>query len=146
MYDPNSIPTISALKQQAAALREELRLSSTHIAHSRSLELLSHKYGFKDWNCLSAAAKSAPLKCPVTVGDYVSGFYLGQPFNAHVKSVKGTAYPDRFQVSFHFTEPVDVVTFESFSSFRQRVSCTLNHEGVTYEKISNGTPHLRLNQ
>jgi len=143
---PNiSIPNISVLKKQAALLRAEKNLPAHPISHSRALELLSHKYGFKDWNCLRAAAKASVKKCPVSIGEQVSGLYLGQPFKAHVKSISEIAISNRFRVSFHFSDPVDVVTFESFSSFRQRVTCTVNHEGVTDEKTSNGKPQLQLN-
>jgi hypothetical protein len=37
-----------------------------------------------------------------------------------------------------------VSTFDSFSVFRQRVSCTVDETGRTVEKTSNGRPHLEL--
>ncbi len=43
-----------------------------------------------------------------------------------------------------FDEPVDVVTFESFSAFRQRVTATVDETGRTIEKTSNGRPQLEL--
>ncbi|MBL4739640.1 MAG: hypothetical protein JKY12_01520 [Sneathiella sp.] len=145
MSNPNSIPPASELKKQAADLRAEKSLSEHPISHSRALELLSHKYGFKDWNCLRAASVALIRKCPVSIGEKVTGLYLGQPFKALVKSINDTGLSDRFRVSFHFDEPIDVVTFESFSSFRQRVSCTVNQDGITDEKTSNGRPQLQLN-
>ena len=48
------------------------------------------------------------------------------------------------RVTIRFDEPVDVVTFDSFSSFRQRVSCTLNEDFTTTERTSNGQPNMRL--
>ena len=48
------------------------------------------------------------------------------------------------RVTIRFDEPVDVVTFDSFSSFRQRVSCTLNKDFTTTERTSNGQPNMRL--
>ncbi|MEH6403216.1 MAG: glyoxalase superfamily protein [Sneathiella sp.] len=145
MSNPNSIPEISVLKQQAADLRAEKKQSEQPISHSRALELLAHKYGFKDWNCLRAAAEAPGKKCPVSIGQRVTGLYLGQPFEALTKSIAETGAPGRFRVSFHFDEPMDVVTFDSFSNFRQRISCTMNHKGITDEETSDGTPHLQLN-
>ena len=47
-------------------------------------------------------------------------------------------------MTLHFDEPVDVVTFDSFSAFRQRVNCTVDETGRTAETTSNGRPHLEL--
>ena len=49
-------------------------------------------------------------------------------------------------LTLHFDEPVDVVTFDSFSAFRQRVSCTLDEDLVAPAKLSDGTPHMRIEQ
>ncbi len=49
-----------------------------------------------------------------------------------------------FRVTLHFDQPVDVVTFEGLSNFRQRVSGLISREGVSAEKTSNGKPHLVL--
>ena len=50
----------------------------------------------------------------------------------------------RLRTTLHFDEPVDVVSVESFSSFRQRVTCTLTPDGRTPQKTSNGEPQLVL--
>ena len=42
-------------------------------------------------------------------------------------------------------DPVDVVTFDSFSAFRQRVTATIDEHGVSPSKTSNGRPHMVLN-
>ncbi len=37
-----------------------------------------------------------------------------------------------------------MVTFDSFSFFRKRVTATLDSSGVTAARTSNGEPHMRL--
>ena len=79
------------------------------------------------------------------LGSRVRGHYLGQPFDAKVLGVQAlTAQPGHYRLTLHFDEPVDVVTFESFSAFRQRVNCTVDETGRTAAKTSNGRPHLEL--
>ena len=50
--------------------------------------------------------------------------------------------PDHLRIVLQFDEPVDVVTFESFSAYRSRISAVINPEGVTVEKTSDGQPQL----
>jgi hypothetical protein len=47
-------------------------------------------------------------------------------------------------VSLDLDEAVDVVTFDSFSSFRKRVNGVIGKEGVSRERTSNGRPQLEL--
>jgi hypothetical protein len=47
-----------------------------------------------------------------------------------------------FEVTLEFDEPVDVVEFESFSNFRQRITMTISSAGVSFAKTSDGVPHL----
>ncbi|MEM7633159.1 MAG: glyoxalase superfamily protein [Pseudomonadota bacterium] len=138
------LPSIDALKTQAKRLRQELADAGTVIGHSRSLEMLAHQHGYKDWNTLHAAVGNRPPTSPVVAGQRVSGQYLGQPFEGEVRALETFSQADRFRVVLHFDEPVDVVTFDSFSAFRQRVSCFIGHNGMTAEKTSNGEPQLRL--
>jgi len=51
---------------------------------------------------------------------------------------------DRTRITIVFDEPVDVVSFDSFSAFRQRVTVTLGNDGKTAEKTSDGVPHMQL--
>ncbi len=138
------LPSIEILKQQARRLRAELNAAGTAINHSRSLELLARQLGFKDWNTLHATIGNQSPACPVTPGQRVSGYYLGQPFNGEIRALESYSQTDRFRIALHFDEPVDVVTFESFSAYRQRVSCFIGRDGKTIEKTSNGEPQLRL--
>lgn len=138
------LPSIEALKGQAKRLRATLAADGNPVGHGRSLELLAHQYGFKDWNTLHAAIGNRPRPSPVAVGDRVRGLYLNQAFEGDVIGVLALATPGRYRVTLHFDTPVDVVTFDSFSAFRQRVTCTIDRTGKTAEKTSDGRPHLQL--
>lgn len=137
-------PSIEALKVQARRLRATLESSDKPITHSEALELLAHQYGYKDWNTLRAIAGNGLPACPVSLGAKVQGTYLGQPFKGEVVGVQALTSSDRFRVTLHFDEPVDVVTFGSFSNLRQRVSHIIDSSGKTIEKTSNGCPHMQL--
>jgi hypothetical protein len=138
------LPSIETLKDQAKRLRAKLETEGKPIGHSQSLELLAYQYGYKDWNTLHAAIGNRPPPCPVALGAPVRGHYLGQAFEGAVIGVQVLTPPDRFRITLVFDEPVDVVTFESFSAFRKRVSCVIDRQGVTTEKTSDGRPHLQL--
>ncbi len=144
MNGTSRLPSLEDLKDQAKRLRARLEDDGQPVGHSRSLELVAHQYGYKDWNTLHAAVGNRPPPCPVVLGERVSGQYLGQPFAGEVIGVRTLTAPGRFRVTLAFDDPVDVVTFESFSAFRSRVNCTIDGRGVTPEKTSNGHPHLRL--
>jgi len=143
MNESITLPSIEALKDQAKRLRAKLGSDGTPVGHSRSLELLAHQYGYKDWNTLHATVGNQPPPCPVAVGAQVRGNYLGQAFEGDVTGVQVLS-PGRFRIILEFDEPVDVVTFESFSNFRKRVSCVIDWTGTTAEKTSDGRPQLRL--
>ena len=144
MNGPNSLPSLEQLKHQAKALRAELETGGNSISHSRSLELLAHQHGYKDWNGLHAAIGNRQVICPVALGKRVSGTYLGQAFQGEVTGIQMRASDDRFRVTFVFDEAVDVVTFEGMSNFRKQVHCIIGRDGKTVEKTSNGEPHLVL--
>lgn len=138
------LPALQDLKDQAKRLRARLEADGTSIGHSKSLELLANQYGYKDWNTLHAAIGNRPLPSPIALGAEVRGRYLGQPFRGEVVAIAALTASDRFRVTFQFDEPVDVVTFDSFSAFRQRVTCTIDRSGRTAEKTSDGQPHVQL--
>ena len=139
-----SLPDIETMKQQARRLRAALEADGSPVGHGRSLELLARQYGYKDWNTLRAAIGNRPVPSPVATGGRVRGRYLGQPFRGEVIGVMALAPPGRFRVTINFDEPVDVVTFDSFSAFRHRVTCVVDQSGISAEKTSDGTPHMRL--
>ena len=144
MTGSSQLPSLEDLKAQAKRLRATLAADGTPIGHSRALELLAHQHGYRDWNTLHAAIGNRPPPSPVAVGDRVTGRYLSQPFEGEVIGVQALATPDRFRVTLQFDAPVDVVTFDSFSAYRQRVTGTIDRTGRTAEKTSDGRPHMEL--
>jgi len=78
------------------------------------------------------------------VGQIVSGTYMGHKFNGvlkHVNVLQDGAY---HRLTVRFDEAIDVIPFESLSNFRQQVNATVDKNGVTAEKTSDGRPHLVL--
>jgi hypothetical protein len=149
MNTSSMIPHIDALKQEAKSLRAEQAHDGTAISHSKSLELVAHHHGYRDWNTVRAASEnqSSPASlaiCPVAAGDRTSGLYLGQPFAATVLNMSPLESGDLFRITMHFDEPVDVVTHDSFSSLRQRVSGNIDRFGKSREKTSNGLHQIEL--
>src|SRR5690606_22677252 len=114
------------------------------VSHGQALELVARQYGFRDWNTLCAAAGIGQPAIPLTVGARVGGRYLGQPFTARVVGVKAYSNSGRYHFTLDFEKPVDVVTFESFSAFRRRVTCTVDMSGRSAEKTSNGRPVMEM--
>ncbi len=137
------LPPRDALKAQAKRLRAILADQGTAIPHAMALETVAKQWGYRDWNTLSAAAQTAPAP-KWQIGQRVTGRYLGHAFSGLVKSVnqKGAEHA---QLTLVFDEPVDVVASDKFSSLRRQVTATVNGQGRTIEKTSNGQPHLILN-
>ncbi|MGV1754063.1 glyoxalase superfamily protein [Agrobacterium sp. CG674] len=67
---------------------------------------------------------------------------LGQPFIGEIiaLSSSGTYY----SMTVRFDEPVDTVTFDSFSNMRSVVRSVVYLDGNSVRKTSNGTLHLVL--
>lgn len=138
------LPSLEHLKQQAKRLRAQIAADGNAIGHSRSLELLAHQYGYRDWNTLHAAVGNRPPGAPLTLGGRVEGRYLGKPFSGTVLAIRTLGHSDRHRVTIHFDEPVDVIEFDSWSAFRQRVTSNLCESGRTIERTSNGMPVMEL--
>ncbi|NMM44289.1 hypothetical protein HH303_07355 [Rhodospirillaceae bacterium KN72] len=144
MTSPSPLPSLDALKAQAKRLRTELEASGNPVSHGQALELIARQYGFRDWNTLHARTGNAPPPPPFTVGQIVEGTYLGQPFIGEVIGLQSQAGGSLYRLTLDFEEPIDVVTFDSFSNFRKRVSCTVDRNGRSPEKTSNGRPQVAL--
>ncbi|WP_281017401.1 MULTISPECIES: glyoxalase superfamily protein [unclassified Minwuia] len=135
------------LKQQARRLRTTLAGSGQAISHAQALEAVAKQHGFRDWN---TAAAHVPTRAPrpnilrLMPGDRVTGEYLGQPFRGEVRSVNVISKDRLTRISVEFDEAVDVVSFESFSSWRKRVTSQIGPDGVSPQKRSDGTPHMRI--
>ena len=142
-----ALPDVTALKSQARRLRDSLTAQGTALTHSAALELLASQFGFRDWNTLRAAADTPrPNRptAPVGLGDVVTGRYLDQPFKGKVLAIREMADGQFYRVTLQFDEPVDVVTFESFSAPRRRVSATISASGRSPQHTSDGKPQIQL--
>jgi Glyoxalase superfamily protein len=135
-------PTMDAAKAQAKALRAALTAEGRDISHGQALELVAKSQGYRDWNTLHAAIGNGPVP-PVALGQVVQGRFLKQPFLAEVIGVKQLS-DGRYEVVLDFDQPVDVVTFDSFSNFRSRVTKVIGPDGRSFEVTSDGNPHLVL--
>jgi hypothetical protein len=131
-----SLPSLDRLKEQAKSLRNNKAEEGVSLGHSQCLELVAKSHGFKDWNCISAAASNEGGTSSYALGQRVSGHYLSIPFAGELVLVKGSDDPSLTIVRVKFDEAIDVVKFDSFSNFRRQVTCSLTKEGVTLEKTS----------
>ena len=138
----HALPTLDAARAQAKALRATLAAEGREITHSAALELIAKSHGLRDWNTLHAAIGNTPPP-PVTLGQIVEGRYLGQLFTAEVIGITQLS-EGRYEITLDLAEPVDVVTFDSFSNFRSRVRKTVDAYGRSFDKTSDGVPHLAL--
>lgn len=149
----NRTPPVTAgdYKAQAKRLRNAMAAQGTPVSHSRALELIAETHGARDWNTLAARAaapvsmrQAAEMATPhfLQVSARVRGRYLGQPFEGTVLSVTSMSGGKRFKIGIQFDEAVDVVTFDSFSAFRRRITAMVDVNGVSPQRNSNGEPHL----
>lgn len=138
-----SPPSVADLKTQAKRLRTALAAKGQTVSHSQALEILSVQHGYKDWNT-ACAALSKPNPLSFSVSDRVTGTYMLQPFEGEILSLSKLGSSGQYRITLQFDTPVDVVTFDSFSSFRSRVTCVITADGVAVKKTSNGEPYLRL--
>ncbi len=143
MSGKETVPPINQLKRQAKRLREGLARDGDFISHSESLELVAEQFGFKDWNTIYAAASSRAAASVFVIGARVSGRYLNQSFTGEVVGIVRLS-PDRLRLTIDFDQPVDVVSFESFSALRRRVTCVVNQNGEAYDRTSDGIAHLNV--
>ena len=112
------------------------------LTHSAALELVAQQRGARDWNTLVARLSTTPSR--PRPRDRVSGTYMGHPFAGVLKSIKSMSGAGAVRVSIHMDHPIDVVTFDSFCAHRQRVSATLDPDGVSFGRRSDGVAHLVL--
>lgn len=133
--------TVAGAKEYAKYLRQIQAQNNSTITHSKALELTAQALGFANWNIAVNRLHQRP-KFEPEIGQVVEGTYLKQAFKGKIRAVKSLAQGSLFQVSIHFDTPVDVVQFNSFSAFRQRVNVRLDHEGVCVRSTSDGEPHM----
>ncbi len=141
MQSTNFRSPLEEAKRQARLLRIELANNGVTISHSQSLERTAQHLGFRDWNTAAARLSNHP-DIEVQVGDQVRGTYLKQHFTARVLSVTEQGNGSHYRLALDLDEPVDVVTFESFSNYRKRVHGQINARGESPAITSDGEPHL----
>lgn len=140
MDDYTYLPPITALKAQAKRLRTRLAQDGDFITHSEGLELIAAQYGRRDWNTLHADAGNRQSSA-LFVGARLNGRYLSQSFKGEIISVHKLS-EENLRITIIFDEPVDVVSFDSFSAYRRRVTATVDSNWATPQKTSDGSPHL----
>lgn len=136
-------PSAETLKSEARAYRTARSEAGEPVTHGAALEYIAKSHGYRDWNTARAALPDR-VASPVQVGNRVKGIYLGQAFEGMVISVSLLADMQSYKVTIKFDEPVDVVTSELFSAFRQRVTATVGINGVSLARTSNGQPQMRF--
>ncbi|MEM6556305.1 MAG: glyoxalase superfamily protein [Pseudomonadota bacterium] len=112
---------------------------------STALEQVARELGFRDWNTASARLSNRP-EAAWQIGERVSGHYLKRAFSGRIHGVRELQGGAGYEVTLHFDRPVDVVDWESFSAYRQRVSAFVSPEGISWAKTSDGIPHLTVAQ
>jgi hypothetical protein len=136
-----TVRTLAEAKAQAKTLRSALVAEGTVFSHAQALELVARQNGARDWNTLSAQlANSFPA--PFHLHQRIQGRYLGQAFKGEIKALSCSG--SHYTVSVRFDEPVDTVSFDSFSNMRRVARSTVDINGVSIRRTSNGTPHLTL--
>jgi hypothetical protein len=135
-----NLPDMDSAKAQARALRTTLAENGHEISHAQALELLAKSLGFHDWNTLHAAIGNRP-QAPLALGQTAEGVYLGQPFLAEIIGIRHLS-DGRFEVTLDLDEAIDVVTFDSFSNFRKRITKVVGQDGRSFDCTSDGVPHL----
>jgi hypothetical protein len=144
------LPVISEVKVQAKELRRELAAQGQTVGHAMSLERISQRYGYRDWNtCRADITASFPKR--LVAGARIKGRYLSQPFTGTILSVgswgsqlqnSGLANVDQLDLTVDFDQPVDVVIFDSFSNLRKRVRATVGSDGASAAVTSDGQPQF----
>ena len=136
------LPSAAQAKDQAKRLRKKMAEDGASIGHAKSLELVAHQHGFRDWNTMFAAIGNGPPN-GWAIGDKVSGTYLSQPFTGHVVSIS-IMRPGWFRLELHLDEAIDVVTSSGFSNFRSRIRGVIGPKGHSVERTSDGQAHLQI--
>lgn len=136
------LPSAVEAKAQAKRLRTRMAEDGASIGHARSLELVAHQHGFRDWNTMLAAIGNGPPK-GWSIGDKVSGTYLSQSFTARVVAIS-IVKPGWFRLELRLDEAVDVVKSDDFSNFRSRIRGVVGPKGHSAERTSDGQAHLQI--
>lgn len=143
---PSSVrlPALKTIKLQAKRLRQILAEQGTPLSHSQSLEIIAKQWGYSDWNTLNAILKTPDSPENLTIGDIVTGYYMGEPVEAEVLRVQTLGHGDAFNLTLKLDKRVDVINSEGEMSSKKKVRCTVGVTGKTVQKMADGTPHFVL--
>lgn len=136
-------PSAQTLKSEAKSLREARSRSGAAMTHSEALEAVAKSHGYRDWNTARADLPER-VAVPFQVGARVAGTYLGQPYKGMLIGVQLMGDMQHYQVIVKFDEPVNVTPTFTFANMRQRVRATVDIQGISPSRTSNGEPHLRI--
>ena len=140
-----ALTTIDDFKAQAKRLRRAMADQGSEIAHSAALELVAKSHGERDWNTLAALARRDDTGgLSLAIDQKVRGTYLGQPYEGRIVSLTKLPTGGLYRIAVQFDRPVDVVTFDSFSAFRSRVTAVIDTTGVSPRRTSNGQPQMTV--
>ena len=143
-----TIGSVEDEKARARALRELAGKRGEQLSHSAALELVAGSMGFRDWNAMRASlahgvrASSAFDIARLAPGVPISGAYMGQPFTGRIVSCGPQG--DKCSIAIQLDNPVDTVTFGSFSNMRRRVRGVVGKDGRSDEVNSLGHHHLTV--
>ncbi len=129
--------------QAKARARQIKAEQGASLSLSAALEQVAREMGFRDWNTASARLSNRP-EAAWQVGERVSGHYLKRAFSGRIHGVRELQGGAGYQVTLHFDDPVDVVDWDSFSAYRQRVTAFVSPEGISWAKTGDGVPHLTV--
>ncbi len=133
------IPSRDVLKAQAKRLRADMKTNGTEMTHATALETVAHQWGMRDWNTLVAKASKNDIHW--YPGQRTAGRYLGHPFTGVIKAAR-LASSGFWSLTVRLDEAIDVVESDQFTSFRQQINTTINPDGRSAQKTSNGQPHM----
>ncbi|KPQ04631.1 MAG: hypothetical protein HLUCCA12_16710 [Rhodobacteraceae bacterium HLUCCA12] len=133
-------PSLDTVKAHAKALRRALQAGGSVVSHAQALELIAGQHGARDWNTLHARLTQRNAPPELALGDRVAGSYLGQAYTGEITALSGPA--EHRHVEIKLDQPIDTVRFESFSNWRHRIRGTLDVDGRSHRKTSDGVPHL----
>ena len=134
--------SISTLKSEAKALREERARAGTPLGQGQALEEIARRHGYRDWNTASATLPER-IAVPLQVGQRVAGTYLSRPFTGMVLGVQLRSDMQHYEVTVKFDVPVNVSKFD-WPIERQRVRATVDANGISPAHTSDGEPHMRV--
>ena len=141
MTTQTPIPSRDVLKSQAKTLRRDMAARGQSMSHAEALETIAHQWGARDWNtAVALSAQSSPGWAP---GMRVQGRYLGHPFEGVIKAARQSS-AGFWSLTMRFDTAIDVVKSKQFSAFRRQVNVTINSDGHSPQKTSDGQPHLVL--